>query len=357
MPAPPEPVPKADLQPLASRPLRIATWNIEWFTNLFNKHDALLEDDHPSARYGVSRAQQLASIGIVMTAMDCDVVMIIEAPDEGSRRSTVRALEAFAETCGLRANKALIGFPSLTEQEIAVLYDPDVIALAHDPRESEAAPRFDGEFLIDLDIDGVADRVSFSRPPLELLATPVGGGAPFRLIGVHCKSKYPHGARTPEESTRIAIENRRKQLAQCLWLRRRVEEHLAQDEPLIVLGDLNDGPGLDEYEHLFGRSGVEVVLGLDGAPAMRLTDPNARAALRRPFGIIPTTARFYIIGEQRYFPALLDYIMVSRDIAARCPVWRIWHPFDDPKCWGNLELREALLAASDHFPVTLDLVM
>lgn len=33
------------------------------------------------------------------------------------------------------------------------------------------------------------------------------------------------------------------------------------------------------------------------------------------------------------------------------PVWRILHPFDDPACWKDPDLREALLTASDHFPV------
>ncbi len=37
------------------------------------------------------------------------------------------------------------------------------------------------------------------------------------------------------------------------------------------------------------------------------------------------------------------------------PEWRIWHPFDDPVCYKTPELREALLAASDHFPVSVDL--
>jgi hypothetical protein len=52
---------------------------------------------------------------------------------------------------------------------------------------------------------------------------------------------------------------------------------------------------------------------------------------------------------------LVDYVMVSPDLMARGPRWRIWHPFDDPGCYGVPELREALLAASDHFPVTLDI--
>jgi hypothetical protein len=67
-----------------------------------------------------------------------------------------------------------------------------------------------------------------------------------------------------------------------------------------------------------------------------------------------STARFYDKDARRFFPALLDYILVSPDIAAEGPHWRIWHPFDDPVCWSTPELRQALLDASDHFPVTLD---
>jgi len=111
--------------------------------------------------------------------------------------------------------------------------------------------------------------------------------------------------------------------------------------------------GLDEYEHLFGRSSVEIVLGEPGAQS--LYDPHARRALQRRLGGNPTTARFYLEHEKRFLQALLDYIMISPDLRTKRPEWRIWHPFDDPNCWSNPELREALLAASDHFPVTLDI--
>ena len=178
---------------------------------------------------------------------------------------------------------------------------------------------------------------------------------PLRLIGVHAKSKAPHGAETQDEAIRIAIANRRKQLAQCIWLRHRVDAHLAAGDPLIVLGDFNDGPGLDEYEALFGRSGIEIVIG--EPPQTRLYDPHAAAALQSRIAAQPTTARFFNRRTKRYLSALLDYVMVSPDLRARAPVWRIWHPFDDPDCWGDEALRTALLTASDHFPVTLDLAL
>lgn len=347
----------------ASARLRLATYNVEWFNNLFDNHGRLLEDRELSARYQISRAEQLTALGIVFTAMDADAVMVIEAPDTNGRRSSVKALERFAAHYGLRTRRAVTGFASETEQEITLLYDPDRITARHDPvgepggKKSEGAvPRFDSVFRYDLDVDTAPEQIRFSKPPLELAVTTTTGRK-LRLIGVHIKSKAPHGARNPAEANRIAIDNRRKQRAQCVWLRQRVVEHLVAGDSLIVLGDFNDGPGLDEYERLFGHSGLEVVLGTDANPGLQLFDPHAQMTLRQRLGITPTTARFWLAPQKRYFEALLDFIMVSPDLAATAPQWRIWHPLNDPACWRVPELREALLTASDHFPVTLDLML
>lgn len=346
--------------------MRIATYNIEWFNALFDDAGNLIEDHKWSSRYNVRRIDQIIALGIVFTALDADAVMVIEAPDQNGKRSTVSALENFAARFDLRARQAVMGFENDTQQEIALLYDPDKLTARHDPISAptgvrggdvpDIAPRFDGAFHIDLDIDADEDVVRFSKPPLEL-AMQTKDGFAFRMIGAHLKSKAPHGARNDNEVMQISIANRRKQLAQAIWLRRRINGHLEAGEPLILLGDLNDGPGLDEYEDLFGRSSIEIVMG-DSAGAGEsacLYDPHARMALRRRLGAAPTSARFYIDTTKSYLQALLDYIMVSPDLAARAPEWRIWHPFDDPKCWAVPELRDALITASDHFPVTLDI--
>ncbi|MFW5881670.1 MAG: endonuclease/exonuclease/phosphatase family protein, partial [Roseicyclus sp.] len=320
----------------------------------------LLADGEWSARPEISRARQIEALITVFRAIDADAILVVEAPDISRRHDGIAALETFAAAAGLRARAVLAGFPNHTRQEIMLLYDPDVIAARHDPRGEVAgkaggrgAPRFDTALRIDLDIDAQEDVVTFSKPPLEAaLETPLG---PIRLIGVHVKSKAPHGARNPDEVMSLAIANRRKQLAQCVWLRRRIEEHLAAGESLIVAGDLNDGPGLDEYERLFGRSGVEIVAGAGAEPALRLHDPNAARALQSRIAAQPTTARFFIAAEGRWLSALLDYVMVSRDLRPHARRWRIWHPFDDPEAFADETLRAALLDASDHFPVTLDL--
>ncbi|MEO0771930.1 MAG: endonuclease/exonuclease/phosphatase family protein [Pseudomonadota bacterium] len=341
--------------------MRLATYNVEWFNALFDDEGALLEDGEWSARYDVTRGDQLAALGIVFTAMDADAILVVEAPDESRKRASVPALENFAKATGIRARKALIGFANDTQQEIALLYDPDQLTCRHDPqgaptgqKGSRDAPRFDGVFRIDLDIDATEDKVVFSKPPLEV-ALQTASGFELRLIGAHLKSKAPHGAKTRDEAMRMGIANRRKQQAQAVWLRQRIEGHLDAGESLIVLGDLNDGPGLDAYEALFGRSSVEIILGEGGDSAHLLFDPHAKRALERRLGAVNSTARFYLQDEKRYLQALLDYIMVSADLQKRGPVWRIWHPFEDPACWKVPELREALLTASDHFPVTLDI--
>lgn len=320
---------------------RLATWNIEWSNALFDDRGRMLMDGRPSVRYKVTRGQQLSGIMRVLTALDCDVLLVVEAPDTNGRRSTVRALEGLAAQAGLRARRALIGFVSGTEQEIALMWDPLTCAARHDPGGSRAWPAFDQS------IPGPEGPVVHSKPPLEVtLDIP---GRTLRLIGVHAKSKNPRGAEDPVDTRRVARVNRIKQLTQCRWIRGRVDERLAAGDSVVVLGDLNDGPGQDDFEEEFGQSGVEAVMGR-GPGA--LFDPHARMALARRLAAAPTTSRFWLASEKQYFEALLDFIMVSSDLCALTPHWRIWHPFNTP---AAAPLQDALLAASDHFPVTLDL--
>ena len=272
--------------------LRIATWNVCWFSRLFDGQGRLVADDEWSGVYNVTRRQQAVAIARVLRRVDADLFAIIEAPDTGSRRSTIDALERFAVACKLRAGQALTGFVSHTEQEIALLFDPARVTARHAPvgrllteaaavhADPDPAPRFDGVYALDLDGDGEVDLHRFSKPPLEA-SLEVDGGQSLRVIAVHAKSKAPRGAANSEEAALISLVNRRKQLAQCAWLRARIEEHLAAGEDVITLGDFNDGPGLDKYERAFGRSGVEVVMG-DPALRRRTCTPRGSRPSRHP---------------------------------------------------------------------------
>ena len=343
--------------------MRIATYNVEWFTNLFDDQNRLMADQSWSARYKVKRTDQANALAHVFRKIDADAVLIVEAPNTDKKRSSVQALQNFASRFGLRQSRAVTGFESHTDQELTVLYDPDILKMHHDPKGEISdggtitrSPRFDGKFKLDVDVDGQPDVHVFSKPPVELAVTHHASGKTIRLIGVHAKSKAPHGARNRREATEMSINNRRKQLAQCIWLRERVEDHLSADDSLIVLGDLNDGPGLDGYEKLFGKSSVEIVLGSADNPETHLKEPNAEIWLDPRQGWSVSTARFYSKQHKRYLNALLDYVMLSPDLVAdHAPKWRIFHPFDDPACFNDPKMQTALLTASDHFPVCVDL--
>ena len=113
--------------------MRIATYNVEWFSNLFDNEGNLLDDHEWSGRHDVRRRDQIVALGIVFTALDADAVMIIEAPDGHRRRDGVAALENFARVMGLRTRKAVMGFVNETQQEIALLYDPDTLTARRIP--------------------------------------------------------------------------------------------------------------------------------------------------------------------------------------------------------------------------------
>ena len=341
--------------------MRIATYNIEWFAELFDKHDKLLLDQEWSRRYNVRRVDQATAIAEVIERVDADIMLIVEAPNTGRTQDTVKALKAFTKHFGLRQNAVVMGYANDTHQELAVIYDPFVVDLCHDPMgefsagDTEVrAPRFDSKFRYDVDVDGKAEIFDFSKPPIELAVKNLTTGNKLRLIGVHTKSKSTHGANTSKEEIGMLVDNRRKQLAQCIWIRQRAEEHLAAGDPFIILGDFNDGPGVNGFENLFARSGVEIVLG-DHETGL-LVEPNAAIMLDPRQAWSLSTARFYISKFKRYLNALLDYIMLSPDLVQTTnPEWRIWHPFDDPECFDDKSLQSALLTASDHFPVSVDL--
>lgn len=170
--------------------MRIATYNVEWFNALFDDRGMLLIDQGWSGRYNVTRQVQIAALGTVFAAIDADIILLVEAPDHSSDRSTIAALQRFCAHFGLRTDACVMGFANETQQELAIMYDPKLCTITHTPHAGPTAPRFDGSFDIDLDINSRLDRVQFSKPPLETQVQ-LASGRIVELIGVHLKSKAP----------------------------------------------------------------------------------------------------------------------------------------------------------------------
>lgn len=330
--------------------LRLMSYNIEWFDKAFDPDNAML--DTADAR------RKFDGVATVLQTIDPDLVGITEGPNTTTttgNRDTVAALEGFAAARGLRQRKALLGFPSAGRQEIALLYDPDKLTAVHAPggqAGSRSRPRFDETFQIDSDADGIREIYRHYRPPLEAKVTRADGGAEFWVMVVHAKSKGIFSAMDRVHFDRTSERNRRKLFAECSSIRARVEEWLDADRAVVVMGDINDGPGFDYYEGRFGRSAVELIMGDLYFPDRILRNHVGPPVFGR-YGWEPSTARFTDNYTGDLVNALIDHVMASRHLTPHGdPAARVWNPHQLDEANA---IRRALNDASDHFPVTLDI--
>lgn len=341
--------------------MRICTWNLEWFDRLFEADNSFKTGTREI--YVDRKLQDIdfdeirEAIAAVIGLLDADAIMLIEAPGTtaSSGKSTVQCLKNFADHFDLRLTEAVLGYPSNGSQEIALWYDPEIIEAEHDPLE-EAGDRMNGpfneEFIIDSDLDGINEIYSHYRPPLEVKVTPKSGDDPFWMIGVHAKSKGIFSNNDLLNYRREVETNRRRLFAECGHIRKRVEKMLDEGRPTIVLGDINDGPGMDYAEMRFGRSAVELVMGSIFEP-QRILASHIGEPQWKSYGFEPSSARFRDRFTGDYVNVLIDHILASGDIAVTADEpHRVWNPHQV----DDLEEHKRLLTlASDHFPVTLDL--
>ena len=329
--------------------VQLCSYNIEWFDHLFNKDNSLKASAEATAR--------CRAISTVLQATNADLIGIVEAPNSTSTgsQSTVTKLEAFASAYGLRTSKAKTGFISGGSQEIAVLYDPAILTVSHAPggsSTSKSNPKFDGEFFYDTDDDRIREVYKHHRPPLEAKVKVKASGNEFRLIVAHTKSKGIFSSVDMIHLERESRRNRLKIFAECQWIRNRVDEWLDKSFSVVVMGDINDGPLMDEYEMRYGRSGVEVIMGSIFEPDRLLRNLAGRPKWGQ-YGWTPSTVRFKDRITESNINVLIDHILISAGLkTSGAAPYQIWNPYENDKAKPH---KDPLLAASDHFPVTLKL--
>lgn len=329
--------------------IRLCTYNIEWFDHLFNSNN--------SPKTGQKVVDRFDAITKVFNEINADLIGIVEAPNStaSGAQSTVAKLENFASQYGLRTTKAKTGYISGGKQEIAVLFDPTVLTVSHTPggsTNSKSNPRFNGEFYFDTDDDRIKEVYKHYRPPLEAKLKVKATGKEFRLIVAHTKSKGIFSSVDMIHLERESRRNRLKIFAECRWIRRRVDEWLDKGHDVVVMGDINDGPGMDEYEMRYGRSGVEVIMGSIFEPDRVLRNHAGQPKWGR-YGWSPSTVRFKDRITETYVNVLIDHILVSGGLktSGQNP-HQIWNPYENDQA---KPLKDELLDASDHFPVTINL--
>lgn len=342
--------------------MRFMTWNIEWFTRLFDANGQPLADNQADEdRPPQTRAQRLQAIADVLTALDPAFVGLVEGPDSTNANPTrsVDSVLAFSNQFGLPYNAATIGFRSDGQQEIVAMWDSTrVQAQLNQGGGPGLSPAFDSTFLVDTDDDSVSEQFSFYRPPLEVDVTDLGSGTAASVIICHNKSKGIFNATDLVHWERENRRSRRMLFGQAEWVRRRANERLRQGNNVMVMGDFNDGVGQDWYETTLGKSSVETIIGDIFQPQNLLRHLPGRPQWNRSDGAwVPASTSFRDRITENWVRVLIDFILVSDGIQPDPgvdPPYFVWNPYSDPL--PTAAINPQLRNASDHFPVTIDLV-
>ncbi len=332
--------------------LTIAIYNMEWMVNLFSKEGIPKTDGDDG-----ERSRLLAD---VVKAMDPDIIGIVEGPDttvSGSKLASEQ-LEAWAALHGLDSHyKGVHGFPSGGRQELCALYRSDKVTVTHNPVLDQSKDPFNETFIVDTTDSLIKEQYKHYRPPLELSVSPAAGGDELaRIIVAHAKSKGIFDNVDLARYEQISARNRKKLYAECMSIRNRVDQWFKKnpDTKIIVMGDINDGFGMDYYEQRFSRSAVEILLGDIWQPERILKHVLPKPKLGK-YGWTPSTSRFQDKLTEDKFNVLIDHILVSRNIDVHDVT--VWNPYLDQKNDVKNEtvdsIKFALKNASDHFPVSI----
>ena len=332
--------------------LTIASYNMEWMVNLFSK-EGIPKTDGKDGERSILLAE-------VVKTMNPDIIGIVEGPDttvSGSKLASEQ-LEAWAALHGLDSNyKGVHGFPSGGRQELCALYRSDKVTVTHNPVQDLKKDPFNEAFIVDTTESLIKEQYKHYRPPLELSVRPAAGGDELaRIIVAHAKSKGIFDNVDLARYEQISARNRKKLYAECMSIRNRVDQWFKKNPQakIIVMGDINDGFGMDYYEQRFSRSAVEILLGDIWQPERILKHVLPKPKLGK-YGWSPSTSRFQDKLTEDKFNVLIDHILVSRNIDIHDVT--VWNPYldqkDDVKNANVNAIKYALKNASDHFPVSI----
>ena len=335
--------------------LKFAVYNVEWMSRLF--------DSNGKPKTTGAEAARASKLAKIVAKMSPDILGIVEGPDttaNGSKNAS-KQIEKWAATQGLDANyRGVHGFPSNGQQELCALYRSDKVKLAFKPEKRQSKHPFNEQFLVDTSDTLIKEAYKHYRPPLELqiLSVTTPSKEVARMIIAHTKSKGIFENVDIARFEQLSERNRKKLYAECLSIRERCDQWLT-DKPkrnIVVMGDINDGAGMDYYEKRFSRSAVELLMGDPWKPEAQLKHVLPKPKIGSK-GWVPYSSDFRDTLTEYTVNVLIDHMLVSRGIGVSHS--SVWNPhLKTNKNNANIQsIKHELDNASDHYPVmaTLDI--
>jgi len=217
------------------------------------------------------------------------------------------------------------------------------------------------EWLADVDGDEHLEAYQFTRLPLVINAQI--GGHLLQLIVLHTKSNFVNKGRemwnnlaNRQNYIHEALRNRRRNSTEAMRVRQYIDNTLRTNisENIIILGDLNDGPGMDYFEQNYiTHNTVDVLVGSAFDP--ELIFHHAQHDVK-PQDRYTTVFDDFVTGETNRH-ILLDHILLSPGLSATNGLRRvrdsgaIHHIEYDNHTVNNGTFREN--RPSDHRPVSV----
>lgn len=351
--------------------IRFGVWNMEWMNDLFTDGPAFKDDDRkvrgPNP-FGLDNRPTVKdrreSLAGVLNEVDVDALVVVEGPNKATE------LQLFFDTdvdgtweCDVQPTKGgsqILGLAVRTDKDHFANEPFDRFHIDEGMGgESERLSSATTDFTIDTDDDEIQELHRFERLPLYAQLN-LANDKKLRVVGLHLKSKGIFQSYEWSKWWSQADANRKKIVAQCTQLRHEfLDYYLTEDStkniPMIICGDINDGPGQDTSEKKLNVSGIERLMGTVWKPGLCLgnalydsLDDDDRWEI--DLSSISTTSFKDPIFDN-YRKVWIDHILYTRN---------------RPNSWiGNAISREEMpdgqkvwrkyRYASDHFLVTADI--
>lgn len=330
--------------------LKIAVYNMNWMSRLFDSKGEL-----KTTGTHAERSKKLARI---VKRIKPDILGIVEGPDttvSGSKTAS-KQLEKWVAANGLNPNyKGVHGSPSRGRQELCALYLSNKVKVKFKPENSKSKPPFNEPFLVGTTDPKIKEQYEHWRSPLELQVTKPGSNKELaRIIVAHTKSKGIFESVDMARYQQLSERNRKKLYAECMSIRARCDRWLEEDpaRKIIVMGDINDGAGMDHFERHFHKSAVEILMGDIWAPELVLCSVLPKPEIKAD-GWVPYTSDFKDTITKYTVNVLIDHILVSQNVAIGEPI--VWNPElkENEDNQDVQDLKDDLKTASDHYPVSI----
>lgn len=246
--------------------IRVASINGEWMNSLFTPDGQPVAFVNtfklPGESASNSSSKTATKLAAVITAIDPDILAVQEAP---SRKEELDLfVSQYLSGPGGPLYETILG-DSGGAQKLALLYKPAKITASLAPSDTLTTLLQSWE----ADVDGsmILGPYQFTRTPLVVDVAVAGNS--MQVIVMHTKSSFVNNGKSmwTNPATRqtyvvAALKARRRNSSEGMRTRRYLNECLAADPDtrMIVMGDLNDGPGMDYFEENYLAHNVTDIL-------------------------------------------------------------------------------------------------